>query len=131
MKLGKLLATAAVLTVGAGMAYAEGANIFVIGGKPDDPFWGIVKKGAEDAGIVVAAQGGPSSLYFSGSGCSCGWVPLTATGTSLPTAKIKVSLATGNTANGFVVFGENQFYTYTVKYTAGAGATPRHVRGHA
>ena len=74
--------------------------------------------------LVVAAQGGPSSLYFSGSGCSCGWVPLTATGTSLPTAKIKVSLATGNTANGFVVFGENQFYTYTVKYTAGAGATP-------
>jgi simple sugar transport system substrate-binding protein len=58
MKLGKLLATAAILTVGAGMAYADGAKIFVIGGKPDDPFWGIVKKGAEDAGIVVAAQGG-------------------------------------------------------------------------
>lgn len=58
MKLGKLLATAAVLTVGAGMAYAEGAKIFVVGGKPDDPFWGVVKKGAEDAGLVVAAQGG-------------------------------------------------------------------------
>lgn len=39
-------------------AFAEGANIFVIGGKPDDPFWGIVKRGAEDAGKVVEAQGG-------------------------------------------------------------------------
>ena len=37
---------------------AEGAKIFVIGGKPDDPFWGIVKRGAEDAGKVVEAQGG-------------------------------------------------------------------------
>ncbi|OZG70379.1 sugar ABC transporter substrate-binding protein [Hahella sp. CCB-MM4] len=34
------------------------ANIFVIGGKPDDPFWSIVKHGAEDAAIVVKAQGG-------------------------------------------------------------------------
>ena len=58
MKLGKILATTAILTLGAGMAYAEGAKIFVIGGKPDDPFWSIVKKGAEDAGLVVAAQGG-------------------------------------------------------------------------
>ncbi|MCB1497743.1 MAG: substrate-binding domain-containing protein [Bauldia sp.] len=42
----------------ANAAAAEGAKIFVVGGKPDDPFWGIVKKGAEDAGIVVEAQGG-------------------------------------------------------------------------
>jgi simple sugar transport system substrate-binding protein len=34
------------------------ADIFVIGGKPDDPFWSIVKRGAEDAGMVVKAQGG-------------------------------------------------------------------------
>ena len=34
------------------------ADIFVIGGKPDDPFWSRVKKGAEDAGIVAEAQGG-------------------------------------------------------------------------
>lgn len=34
------------------------ADIFVVGGKPDDPFWSIVKRGAEDAGIVVKAQGG-------------------------------------------------------------------------
>lgn len=37
---------------------ASAAKIFVIGGKPDDPFWSIVKRGAEDAGIVVKAQGG-------------------------------------------------------------------------
>ena len=58
MKLGNILATTAVVTLFAGMAMAEGAKIFVIGGKPDDPFWGVVKKGAEDAGLVVAAQGG-------------------------------------------------------------------------
>ena len=37
---------------------ASAAKIFVIGGKPDDPFWSIVKRGAEDAGIVAKAQGG-------------------------------------------------------------------------
>lgn len=37
---------------------ALAADIFVIGGKPDDPFWSRVKKGAEDAGAVVQAQGG-------------------------------------------------------------------------
>ena len=58
MKLGKILATTAVLLIGASQAYAEGAKIFVIGGKADDPFWSIVKKGAEDAGKVVEAQGG-------------------------------------------------------------------------
>lgn len=58
MKLTKLLASAAVLLASASVLYAEGANIFVIGGKPDDPFWSIVKRGAEDAGLVVAAQGG-------------------------------------------------------------------------
>jgi simple sugar transport system substrate-binding protein len=49
---------AAALALTAGAAAAQGADIFVIGGKPDDPFWSIVKRGAEDAGIVVAAQGG-------------------------------------------------------------------------
>ena len=29
------------------------ADIFVIGGKPDDPFWSRVKKGAEDAGVCL------------------------------------------------------------------------------
>lgn len=52
----KGVAVAAVLatTVTATMA----ANIFVVGGKPDDPFWSIVKRGAEDAGLVAKAQGG-------------------------------------------------------------------------
>ena len=62
MTLKKLLATTAILMLGAGTAYAEGAKIFVIGGKPDDPFWSIVKKGAEDAGKVVEAQGGSVTL---------------------------------------------------------------------
>jgi len=54
----KASATAAALMIGTATAYAEGANIFVVGGKPDDPFWSIVKRGAEDAGKVVEAQGG-------------------------------------------------------------------------
>lgn len=58
MKLGKILATTAMLTLVAGMASAEGAKIFVIGGKPDDPFWSRVKLGAEHAGKVAEAQGG-------------------------------------------------------------------------
>ena len=42
----------------AATAQAEGAKIFVVGGKADDPFWSIVKRGAEDAAMVVEAQGG-------------------------------------------------------------------------
>ena len=58
MKLTKILLTTAAIAVAAGTVHAEGANIFVIGGKPDDPFWSRVKKGAEDAGKVAEAQGG-------------------------------------------------------------------------
>ncbi|MEZ5448421.1 MAG: sugar ABC transporter substrate-binding protein [Thiolinea sp.] len=50
------VSVAVALSFAAGSAMA--ANIFVIGGKPDDPFWSIVKRGAEDAGKVVEAQGG-------------------------------------------------------------------------
>lgn len=53
-----LAVTAALLATSATVAMAEGAKIFVIGGKADDPFWSIVKRGAEDAGKVVEAQGG-------------------------------------------------------------------------
>ena len=57
-----LMATVAgaamVLSGLAATAQAEGARIFVIGGKADDPFWSRVKKGAEDAGLVAQAQGG-------------------------------------------------------------------------
>ncbi|MEZ5824826.1 MAG: substrate-binding domain-containing protein [Geminicoccaceae bacterium] len=56
MTLSKTLVAAATLSMMATSAIA--ADIFVIGGKPDDPFWSIVKRGAEDAGLVVEAQGG-------------------------------------------------------------------------
>src|SRR5215470_4303612 len=57
MNLFKTLVTTTVLTAfSSGVTLA--ANIFVVGGKPDDPFWSIVKRGAEDAGIVVKAEGG-------------------------------------------------------------------------
>ncbi|WP_376706180.1 sugar ABC transporter substrate-binding protein (plasmid) [Mesorhizobium sp. ISC25] len=57
MKLFKTLVSAAVL-VGFSTGATLAANIFVVGGKPDDPFWSIVKRGAEDAGKVAEAQGG-------------------------------------------------------------------------
>ena len=52
----KVLAVSAIAALMASSAFA--ADIFVIGGKPDDPFWSRVKKGAEDAGLVAQAQGG-------------------------------------------------------------------------
>ncbi|MEZ5535442.1 MAG: sugar ABC transporter substrate-binding protein [Thiolinea sp.] len=55
-KLLSSVSVAVAMSFAAGSAMA--ANIFVIGGKPDDPFWSIVKRGAEDAGKVVEAQGG-------------------------------------------------------------------------
>ena len=54
----RALVTAAVLGASSSAALANGAKIFVVGGKPDDPFWSIVKRGAEDAGAVVKTQGG-------------------------------------------------------------------------
>lgn len=58
-KFTRLAATAATAIVAACTASAVmAADIYVIGGKPDDPFWSRVKKGAEDAGIVAQQQGG-------------------------------------------------------------------------
>ena len=56
----KLFLTAAVaaLTLAASVASADGPNIFVVGGKPDDPFWSRVKLGAEHAGAVAEIHGG-------------------------------------------------------------------------
>jgi simple sugar transport system substrate-binding protein len=54
----QVMVGATALAVGASVAMADGAKIFVVGGKPDDPFWSIVKRGAEDAGKVVQAEGG-------------------------------------------------------------------------
>ncbi len=59
-------APAAVATTAATQAPAsqaaagdlKGANIFVVGGKPDDPFWSKVKKGVDDQAKVVEAYGG-------------------------------------------------------------------------
>ncbi len=53
-----MTALAAVLAASATVALAAGPKIFVIGGKADDPFWSRVKKGADDAGLVVKAAGG-------------------------------------------------------------------------
>jgi simple sugar transport system substrate-binding protein len=36
----------------------DGPKIFVVGGKPDDPFWSKVKKGVDDEAKVVEAYGG-------------------------------------------------------------------------
>jgi len=54
----KIVVAAAALTLTAGVAMAAGPKIFVIGGKADDPFWSRVKKGADDAALVVKAAGG-------------------------------------------------------------------------
>jgi simple sugar transport system substrate-binding protein len=40
------------------VASGDGPQIFVIGGKADDPFWSRVKRGADDAAEVVKAGGG-------------------------------------------------------------------------
>lgn len=49
-----------MLAMGTTAATADphGARIFVIGGKPDDPFWAKIKKGADDASLLVKATGG-------------------------------------------------------------------------
>lgn len=58
-KFSRIAATVSYAAVAAVAATAvSAANIFVVGGKPDDPFWSIVKRGAEDAGLVAEAQGG-------------------------------------------------------------------------
>lgn len=54
----KSVAISAAFCAVSSSALAAGAKIIVIGGKADDPFWSIVKRGAEAAGIVVKAQGG-------------------------------------------------------------------------
>jgi simple sugar transport system substrate-binding protein len=53
----KAAVAAAVVALTASVALADG-KIFVIGGKADDPFWSKVKKGADEAGLVAAANGG-------------------------------------------------------------------------
>jgi simple sugar transport system substrate-binding protein len=50
-----LIAGAASLVMASG---ASAANIAVVGGKNDDAFWNLIKKGLDDARLVVEANGG-------------------------------------------------------------------------
>lgn len=50
-----LIAGAASLLMACG---ASAANIAVVGGKNDDAFWNLIKKGVDDARLVVEANGG-------------------------------------------------------------------------
>jgi simple sugar transport system substrate-binding protein len=55
----KVMATVALMATTATVAAeTKGVKIFVIGGKPDDPFWSKIKKGADDAGLVAKPMGG-------------------------------------------------------------------------
>ncbi len=54
----KLMVSAAVLVTGVSAAMADGAKIAVVGGKTDDAFFAKVKKGIDDAALVVKAHGG-------------------------------------------------------------------------
>src|ERR1700722_13814769 len=54
----KLAVTAALLATTATAAMAGGAKIAVVGGKSDDPFFAKIKKGIDDAALIVKAHGG-------------------------------------------------------------------------
>lgn len=56
-----LMTTAALAVSGAAQAQ-DGADIFVVGGKADDPFFAVIKKGVEDAARAVEAYGGSVSF---------------------------------------------------------------------
>ena len=53
-----LMLSAAAIATAATAARADGAKIAVIGGKADDPFFAKIKKGIDDAAVVVKAHGG-------------------------------------------------------------------------
>lgn len=53
-----LKSAVAALMVMASATIAFSADIAVIGGKNDDPFWNKIKKGVDDARVVVEANGG-------------------------------------------------------------------------
>ncbi|MEY4000366.1 MAG: hypothetical protein RLZZ626_721 [Actinomycetota bacterium] len=61
-KLASLLAVSALSLAGAGVVSsaqaAGGEKVYVIGGMPSDPFWSVVKSGAEAAANAVEAAGG-------------------------------------------------------------------------
>ena len=53
-----LIGAALLSAVMATGALADGVTIAVVGGKADDPFFAKVKKGIDDATLVVTAHGG-------------------------------------------------------------------------
>jgi len=57
----KFALAAVLMSTTATMALADGAKIAVIGGKSDDPFFAKIKKGIDDAALVVKAHGGSVS----------------------------------------------------------------------
>src|SRR3954451_1551412 len=57
-----LLATVAIAAATSGAMAQEGAKIFVVGGKADDPFFAVIKKGVDDAARIVKAYGGSVSF---------------------------------------------------------------------
>jgi len=61
-EMGRLKHFCAALLATTVLAFAAGsvsaANIAVIGGKNDDAFWNIIKKGVDDARLIVEANGG-------------------------------------------------------------------------
>ena len=57
------LMTSAALIAGGGAMAQDGAKVFVVGGKADDPFLAIIKKGVDDAALVVESHGG-SATYL-------------------------------------------------------------------
>src|SRR5437867_6522073 len=52
------LAAAAALAIAVAAPAAIAADIAIIGGKADDPFFAKIKKGIDDATLVVEAHGG-------------------------------------------------------------------------
>ncbi len=55
------LSLAAVVALGASTVLA--ANIAVVGGKTDDEFWSRIKKGVDDARLVVEKNGARSATF--------------------------------------------------------------------
>ncbi len=52
------VAAAALMATTATIALAGGVTVAIVGGKTDDPFFAKVKKGIDDAALVVKAHGG-------------------------------------------------------------------------
>ena len=57
-----LLATVALATATGGAMAKDGNHIYVVGGKADDPFFSVIKKGVDDAGRTMQPYGGSVSF---------------------------------------------------------------------